>query len=260
MMLRIVFALLLVGTPALACEGKIACELDGRSYHVRAPDDWDGVTPLPVMLHFHGWGRQGDLIVNHGRISASTRKRGVLLLAPNGRGKTWDFRNADSADVTFAAAVIADAAQRYPIDQTRIFISGYSFGAAMAWRYVCENGQDVAALFAVSGTLDQRTDCPTQPREVRHVHGLTDNVMGYPFGPDRDGLYPVSLWRDAYGCGQGSDPRDYFIREFLTFARYTWDCPDGRVTFDQHGGGHFIPHGWFGRQLDEMLGLTPSYP
>jgi polyhydroxybutyrate depolymerase len=259
MILRAILFYLSLATFASACEVDIPCELDGRSYHVRAPDNWDGVTPLPVMLHFHGWGRQGNLIVNHARISASTRKRGVLLLAPNGLGRTWDFWRSGSADVDFAAAVIEDAATRYPIDRSQIFISGYSFGAGMAWRYVCDNGNDVAALFAVSGTISQRENCAQAPREVRHVHGLTDNVMDYPMG-DNDPLFPVALWRKAYDCGAPDSEVDYFIRSFLTFTRYTWDCAGGRVTFDQHGGGHFIPHGWFGRQLDEMLGLEPSYP
>ena len=32
------------------------------------------------------------------------------------------------------------------------------------------------------------------------------------------------------------------------------------VTLDIHPGGHFIPHGWIARQLDELMGLPPSYP
>ena len=54
---------------SIACEGRTACDLGDRSYHVRAPDQWDGASPLPVLLHFHGWGRQGSLIVGHGRIA-----------------------------------------------------------------------------------------------------------------------------------------------------------------------------------------------
>jgi len=97
------------------CVDQTPCALDDRSYHVKVPDDWDGVTPMPVMLHFHGWGRQGTLIVKHGRISGATRKRGVLLLAPNGLGKSWDFWNPGSPDTDFAAAVI-DLDQRESCD------------------------------------------------------------------------------------------------------------------------------------------------
>ncbi|MEP2654661.1 MAG: polyhydroxybutyrate depolymerase [Sedimentitalea sp.] len=242
------------------CTGNVPCPLGDRSYHVKEPDGWDGVTPLPVMLHFHGWQRTGALPVNHERISAATQRRGVLLLAPNGRRKTWNFWTSDTEDVAFAAAVLEDAGKRYPIDPDRIYISGYSFGSAMAWRYVCENGNGVAALLAVAGTLDQTETCAQAPREVRHVHGTADRVMNFPMGPGGDTTYPVALWRERLGCGAGVAQGDWNARDFLTFARTTWDCDAGQVSLDLHPGGHFIPHGWFARQLDELLGLPNSYP
>lgn len=242
------------------CVQEVPCVLGDRSYHLRPPDGWDGVTPLPVMLHFHGWQRTGALPVNHQRISGATRRRGVLLLAPNGLRKSWDFWGSDTDDVGFAAAVIEAAATRYPIDRSRIFISGYSFGSAMAWRYVCENGAGVAALLAVSGTLRQSEHCPQAAAEVRHVHGLADTVMDFPMGPGNDTTQPVRLWRDLYGCDVPAAARRWKAREFLTFDRTTWACDGGRVSLDLHPGGHFIPHGWIARQLDELLGLPPSCP
>ncbi len=261
------FALLFATTaPAMdgtrACHDDTPCPLGDRSYFVREPDDWDGVTPLPIVLHFHGWQRTGMVPVNSPRVSGATRRRGVLLLAPNGRSKTWDFRRPETDDVAFAAAVIEDAAKRYPIDRARIYVSGYSYGAAMAWRYVCENGDAVAALLAISGTIGQNEDCPQAPREVRHVHGLADTVMDFPIGPGGDTTWPVWLWRRKFGCGAGRDAGTWQARSFLTFRRTVWDaCANGRkVVLDVHPGGHFIPHGWIARQLDELLGLAPSYP
>jgi polyhydroxybutyrate depolymerase len=244
------------------CHEQSPCELGDRSYYVKEPDNWDGVTPLPVLLHFHGWQRTGALPVKHARISGATRRRGVLLLAPNGRNRTWDFWDDNTDDVPFAAAVIEDAAKRYPIDRSRIYVSGYSYGAAMAWRYVCENGNGVAALLAISGTIGQSEDCPQGPDEVRQVYGLNDNVMGFPMGPGGDTTYPVALWRREFGCGEGRDAGTWQAVSFLTFQRIVWDsCANGgKVTLDIHPGGHFIPHGWIARQLDELLGLEPSYP
>ena len=57
--------------------------------------------------------------------------------------------------------VLEDVAKRYPIDPERIYVSGYSFGGAMAWRYVCQSGNDVAALLAVAGSIRQTEDLPT---------------------------------------------------------------------------------------------------
>lgn len=246
--------------PSKACHGKQACGLDGRSYHIKLPDTWDGETPLPVLLHFHGWGRQGDLIVNHQRISGHTRRRGVLLIAPNGQGRSWDFWRAGQGDVPFAADVIEDVAKRFPVDRERIYVSGYSYGAAMAWRYACENGNGVAALLAISGTLPQTEDCAQAPREVRQVYGFKDNVMRFPYGPDGDDTYPVALWRDMFGCGEGTRANGWQAVDFLKFDRREWSCDGGKVTLDLHPGGHFIPHGWIGWQLDQLMGRVPQYP
>lgn len=250
--------MMVFAAPVFACQDQTPCQLGDRSYHVKVPDEWDGTTPMPVLLHFHGWQRQGTLIVKHQRISGATRRRGVLLLAPNGRDRTWDFWRADTPDVAFAAAVIEDAAQRYPIDRTRIYVSGYSYGSAMAWRYACENGNGVAALLAVAGTLRQSESCPQAPAEVRHVHGLSDTVMDFPMGPGGDTTFPVALWRDKFGCGQGAAVGPWAATARDTFDRTTWDCDDGRVSLDLHARGHFIPRGWIARQLDELLGLEPA--
>ncbi len=249
-------------SPPRPCQAEIPCRIGDRSYHVKEPDDWDGAAPLPVLLHFHGWMRTGALPVKHGRISGATRRRGVLLLAPNGPHKSWDFWDDASGDVAFAAAVIEDAAKRYPIDTSRIYVSGYSYGAAMAWRYVCEMGDGVAALLAVSGSLGQSETCPQGPREVRHVHGLRDTVMDFPMGPGGDQTHPVALWRRQFNCGQGRETGRWNAVSFLDFKRTVWDdCADGhKVTLDVHQGGHFIPHGWIARQLDELLRRAPSYP
>ncbi len=241
------------------CHLNTACAVGDRTYHVKEPDGWDGITPLPVMLHFHGWARTGALPVQHDRISGHTRRRGVLLIAPNGIAQTWNFRSG-SRDVAFADAVLEDVLRRYPVIREQVFVSGYSFGSAMAWRYVCESGDDIAAVFAVSGTLRQSETCAQAPRRVRHVHGLDDTVMDFPMGPGGDVLHPVRLWRDKFDCGEAEDLGAYNIVSWLEFNRFEWDCAGGDVVFDLHDGGHFIPHGWLGRMLDEELGRSPTYP
>ena len=113
--------------------------------------------------------------------------------------------------------VLEDFAKNYSIDKDRIYVSAYSFGSATVWRYVCENGDDVAALIAISGTLRQDVQCPQAPREVRHLHGTDDTVMDFPFGTGVDTTYPVKLWRDKFGCGVGQDAGAWNVVDFLTF-------------------------------------------
>ena len=245
--------LVFVANASAACTDQTPCFVDDRSYHVREPDNWDGVTPLPVLLHFHGWSRQGTLIVRHGRIASAARTRGVLLLAPNGQNRTWNFYSPGSPDTPFARAVLEDAAKRYPIDPEQIFVSGYSWGANMAWRFVCEDGADIAGLLAISGSLGQDEDCSTAPQAVRQVYGLTDTVLRFPMGPGGDQTYPVQLWRDQLGCTDGTAEGPWNARSFLTFQRTSWACQAGTVALDVHPGGHFIPHDWIAHQLDDLL-------
>lgn len=247
---------LLLPATVWACEAPNPCALGDRSYHLRVPDTWDGQSPLPVLLHFHGWARQGDLIVRHDRIATRIVSDRFLLLAPNGLGKTWDFWQAGSRDTPFARAVLKDAATRYPIDPDRIYISGYSWGANMAWRFVCEDGADIAALLAVSGALPGLVGCDTRPRNVRQVYGLDDTVLPYPFGPDGDTTYAVLPWRRMLGCATtGAELGTWAARPFLTFTRTAWACADAaEVVLDTHPGGHFIPHDWIAIQLEELEG------
>ena len=253
--ISIFFALFaaLIGSDAVACSDLETCMLGDRSYHMRLPDQWDGVSPLPVLLHFHGWARQGDLIVRHDRIASGAVAEHVLLIAPNGLNKSWSFLREGSPDSTFAEAVIEDAAQRYPIDRSRIFVSGYSWGSNMAWRFVCEKGDGIAALLAVSGTLSQEEACATKPEEVRQVFGLTDTVLPFPMGPNEDQTYPVALWRNLLGCAVGQSEGPWAARPWLTFERISWDCAEGRVVLDIHPGGHFIPHDWIPLQVEDLL-------
>ena len=238
------------------CELHIPCKLGDRSFHARVPDGWDGRTKLPVLLHFHGWGRQGPLIMKHGRIAGATRKLGVLLLAPNGSGRTWNFWNADSNDIQFANDVIEEASRRWPIDRSKIFVSGYSYGSAMAWRFACAEGRSLYALLAVSGSFpNQNEDC-AHPLHVRHVHGVKDTVMDYPYGDDGTVESAVSLWRNLNKCQTEPDTRTpWQAVKILPFLRHTWQsCATGKsVVLDVHQRGHFIPRFWIERQLKELL-------
>lgn len=257
-MVRLLLAVLLAAAPisAFACQGQTPCQVEDRSYHLRAPNGWDGASPLPVLLHFHGWARQGDLIVRHGRIANRIVAERFLLLAPNGLGKTWDFWQPGGKDTPFARAVLQDAAKRFPIDPKRIYVSGYSWGANMAWRFVCEDGSDIAALLAVSGTLPGLAGCAAPPRIVRQVYGLDDSVLPFPFGPDGGTGNAVLPWRRMLGCvAQGEAAGTWAARPFLTFTRTMWTCAEGaEIILDTHPGGHFIPHDWIAIQLEELEG------
>ena len=112
----------------------------------------------------------------------------------------------------------------------------------------------------MSGTIPQTTPCPNPPERVRHVHGLQDIWMSLPRGPGHDATNAVALWRKRFDCGQGRITKNYEIRAGIGATHLVWDnCSQGRsVTLDVHSGGHFIPEGWLGVQLDGLMAKSPD--
>lgn len=244
---------LLVAAPAAACTGAEVCSLGDRGYHVREPAGWDGVSPLAVQLHFHGWGRQGHVPVGSPRTGGAADAAGVLFVAPNGLGRTWDFRRSGSRDTVFAQAVLADVAARYPTDGQPLIVSGYSWGALMAARFACDGGGPVDALLLIAGAFPPGTECTGQPARVSHVHGTTDNVLDFPYGPGGDPTQAVALWKSQLGCSAQTRQFDWQSVPYLTQDRREWDCDAGLLTMDIHSASHLIPRNWVARQLAETL-------
>jgi len=234
------------------CGDHEACVIGNRSYQAVIPDGWNGKDELPVLIHFHGWGRTGNNVVNNHKIAGATRKTGVLLLAPNGLGKSWSFWRAPSTDVPFVEAMIDDAAKRFAIDRKRIYVSGFSYGAAMTWRLACEKGADYAAFLPIAGTLwnfEELKDC-SAPVTLRQVHGLKDTVMDLPRGAGGDPLYSVSPWVNRNGCKPAPDQ----TATIGIFSQSVWkSCASGHdVELELHEFGHVIPEGWMKRQLERL--------
>jgi polyhydroxybutyrate depolymerase len=252
-MMRLALLLVFLAHPALACTGVEECPLGDRAYHVREPDGWDGATPLPVMLHFHGWGRQGETIMGHDRIAGATVPRGVLLVAPDGLDRSWAFGTGSDRDTDFARAVLDDVAGRYPLDG-RVIVSGYSWGALMAARLACEGRVPIDALLLVAGALSEGVECRGRPERVAHVHGTDDTLLDFPYGPDGDETAAVALWKRVMGCeGPAARRFDWQAVSWLTHDRHGWDCAAGTVSMDVHPASHLIPRGWIARILDEVL-------
>ena len=235
------------------CDGVDGCPLEnGRSYQVQLPNQWNAKDKMPLLIHFHGWGRTGKNVLNNKRVAGAAKEAGVMLLAPNGRGKSWSFWNSPSRDVPFVEAMIEDAAKRFPIDRERIYVSGFSYGAAMAWRLACERGANFAGFLTIAGTLwnlEELESCAA-PITLRHVHGLKDTVMDLPVGANGDPLYSVYPWVELAGCREAPDQ----TKKIATFSQSVWTgCATKHdVELELHNGGHVIPKQWMKRQLERL--------
>ena len=46
------------------CDADGECTLkSGRSYQVQLPNQWSGKDKMPLLIHFHGWGRTGKNVL-----------------------------------------------------------------------------------------------------------------------------------------------------------------------------------------------------
>jgi polyhydroxybutyrate depolymerase len=165
-----------------------------RTYVVHTPPDLDPQKPAPVVLALHGATMTGPLMAWFTKLNAKADAAGFIVVYPNGTGQRssyfWNAGNCcgpaaqqNVDDVGFIRAVLDDLAATYRIDPERVFATGMSNGAMMAYRLASELSDRVAAVAPVAGTVTCGECRPTRPVPVLHIHG-TEDEFG-PFGGGR---------------------------------------------------------------------------
>jgi polyhydroxybutyrate depolymerase len=122
-------------------------------------------------------------------------REGFLAIYPNGTGRfsrwllTWNAgtccgyaRNQGIDDVGFAVALLRDLAKRTPVDHTRVYATGMSNGAMMAYRLAAEIPERIAAIAPVAGSMVVKNFAPSRPMPVMHFHSVDDNRALYQGG------------------------------------------------------------------------------
>lgn len=249
------------------CGPKNACILDGGSYHARVPASWDGESALPVLTYYHGYGQTGRSVMAMKALTKAAERVGALIIAPNGIDKAWSVRGAPPKkrdEIAFAAAMIEDMAKRWPIDRSRLWISGFSLGASMAWDIACLAGDRYAGFFPVSGSFwrPHPLTCPSGPVTMIHVHGRGDKVVPLEGRTIRgqwrqgDVLESFEILRSHNNCElaevENTGPRGLLCRE--------WNHCDGgsRLALCLYDGGHAAPKDWYPRAFDWLNGAAKA--
>ena len=173
-----------------------------RMYRVHVPARYDVARPAPVLVALHGGGGNMDFQANdsvYGQIGKSD-KEGFIAVFPNGFSRfpggkfaTWNAGNCCGAardrgvdDVGFIREVVADVARRWNVDRSRIYATGMSNGAMMAYRLACEASDVFAAIAPVAGTDNTRACAPNKPVAVLHIHAKNDSHVLFTGGAGPD--------------------------------------------------------------------------
>jgi polyhydroxybutyrate depolymerase len=166
-----------------------------RSYLVRVPPLALAGKPLPVVINFHGGGGNARTQKWYSRMDATADRMGFVVVYPNGSGgigerfHTWNAGNCCGwaalygiDDVGFTLAALDDLARRTAVDHARVYATGLSNGAMMAYRLAAEASERIAAAAGVAGAMTLAGFAPRLPVPVLHIHSVDDERARYDGG------------------------------------------------------------------------------
>ncbi len=229
------------------CGEDNACSVDLGDYHAFAPDDWDGESALPVIISAHGF--NGDAQVTYERDSLRTpyARAGALWLVPEGEDNTWNVSNSPVRgrdEARFYDQMLADAHERFGIDQERVAVGGFSLGSSLGHTLACADPTTYSHVLGISGTFWEPTPASCSGAlAVRHTHGTADETWPLE-GRSFDDTWAQGTvedmgwtWATTGDCAAEPD----IVEEDGQTCQVWSGCTTGEVRVCLHNGGHEIP-------------------
>jgi phospholipase/carboxylesterase len=131
--------------------------------------------PLPLVAMLHGAG--GDAPGALAPFADRADEAGVVLVAPESRGRTWDvLEDGFGADVAFVGRAVDHVVHRLAIDPQRVAVEGFSDGASYALGLGLANGDLFGRVVAFSPGFVPPGRRVGRPK-VFVSHGVDDRVL-----------------------------------------------------------------------------------
>jgi predicted esterase len=131
--------------------------------------------PAPIVVMLHGAAGNPRRVLSY--VMSLADSTGVLLLAPQSAGTTWDvIRGRYGPDVAFIDRALAHVFARYAVDTTRVAIGGFSDGATYALSLGITNGDVFTHVIAFSPGFMAPAAQRGAPR-LFVSHGTKDQVL-----------------------------------------------------------------------------------
>ena len=166
--------------------------LGERWYEIALPAQPKGA---PLILALHGGGGSPDSFGKASGLARAATRAGFAVAFPagtGGRGEsllTWNVgyccgqaARKDVDDIGFLKEVIEDAANRFGVDGTGIYLTGMSNGSMMAETFAAKNPGLVRAVAGVSGSMDTRRNRVQGKIPALIIHGTADTNVPYEGG------------------------------------------------------------------------------
>jgi phospholipase/carboxylesterase len=124
---------------------------DRGGFSLYVPEQSDGQRPMPLVVALHGGHGHGrDFLWAWLR---EARSREVLVLSPTSRDRTWSIMGGDDVDAEPLREMVESVASRYPVDRTRVLLTGMSDGATYALLCGLREGMPFTHLAPLCGVL-----------------------------------------------------------------------------------------------------------
>ena len=214
-----------------------------RHYIVHVPKGYDGQSPVPVVMMFHGGGGTGRAAMRETGWTKKADECGFLAVFPEAsrpdsskpanfryNPQTWNdgsgrFRSHVD-DVGFISKLIEDLKTRFHIDSKRIFATGFSNGASMTYRLGIELSERIAAIAPVAGALWIEDPKPHRPVPLLYITGAQD-----PLNPIDGGIPRLAIGGRGLG-GRSKPPVEEQIKKW---ARMLHCAKRPKVIHDHDG-------------------------
>lgn len=258
------------GLPASVQNGQLTVDGVERTYRVFIPPTLDRSVPAPLVLVLHGG---ANTVADTIKITGFDKQASIgdfIVAYPVGTRQEWNAggccgsapeRNPD--DVGFLTRLLDQLSTEHRIDQARVFVTGVSNGAMMAYRFACERADRVTAVASVAGAVVVDECQPSRPMSVLEIHGTEDPLIPYeggtPSAPEAAGAPPlrsttamVQRWAALGGCPAPTPPN---VVGAVTVESWT-GCAGGRAVelVTVRGGGHV----WFAPGLGSANGAVDA--
>jgi polyhydroxybutyrate depolymerase len=183
-----------------------------RNYRLHIPVSYNMQKSYPLIIMFHGGGGNSQAVMEETRWCEKADREGFIMAFPDayrpfpnkrasfmlnpqtwndGSGRFYTGKN-NIDDITFVRSIIADISQRYNINPRRIYASGFSNGASMAFRVGIELADTIAAIAPVSGVMWHNPESLSSPVSLIYITGGADTMN--PLSGGRPKLSTGKVW------------------------------------------------------------------
>src|SRR5262245_19450092 len=238
-----------------------------RTCLIHVPKSYDGKKAVPVIVAFHGGASNAEQMVRFCGLNELSDAVGCLVVYPNGTGRvntslTWNGGNCcgyafqnNVDDVAFVKRLLDDLESIAKVDGKRVYLTGMSNGAIMAYRVASELSERFAAVAPVAGPMGAEKCNPTRPVSVIHFHGTDDEFAPFKGGKGPRSVtqtdffsveHTIKAWIRATGCKEGAEIsvlREKSTNELGVIRKTFAGGKDGAevVLIIVEGGGHTWP-------------------